>query len=532
MREIERSEDLNGFKQDINSYLNKEIIRVEQFGENLKQIQVSTAEDSARLELIANKMEEGIRSIRLLPLSTIFNLFPRMVRDLAKQQKKNIRLVMEGEDTTADKYILEEMKDPLMHMIRNAIDHGIEKPTNREIAGKPRTASIWLRAYQTAQNIIIEVIDDGKGLDIEAIKQRAIEKGIHNSEELENMTQEQIYSLIFSSGFSTSTMITDVSGRGVGLDVVKTNIEKLKGTIHVESQPGNGSTFRIRLPITMATTRVLIVFVDDRVYAIPVEFVKTSILVDESEIFNLEGKETIILQGEPVSIIRLSALLDINYEVKTRNSKVIKKDNKSLHCIIISVGDEKLGLIVDALIDEQEVVLKPLGGVLKRVRNVSSATILGTGEVCIILNPSDLIKSVKTKTTTFANQKIVEESKEPQKILLVEDSITTRTQEKRILEGAGYHVVTAVDGVDAYTRLTSEQFDAIVADIEMPNMDGFVLTEKLRKDSKYKDIPIILVTSLSSDEDKRRGLEVGANAYITKGGFDQKVLLDTIKRFA
>jgi two-component system chemotaxis sensor kinase CheA len=524
IRELENS-SLNGNGDKFISFLNEEISRVEELGNMLKRIETAASEDNSRLDLIANNLEEGIRSVRLLPLSTIFNLFPRMVRDLSRQQGKEVRLLMEGEDTSADKHILEEMKDPLMHMIRNAIDHGIETPEEREKLGKPHLATIWLRAYQTATNIVIEVIDDGRGIGLENVKEKAIAKGICSREDFTHMSDEQIRSLIFSSGFSTSSYVTDVSGRGVGLDVVRANIERLKGTITVDSTPEIGTTFRVYLPITLATTRVLIVKLGSRVYAIPVEFVETSILVNDEDIFYIEGKETINLEGSPVSVAHLSELLEMEHG---ENRK--EEDKKRLSCIIISIGEEKLGVIVDALIDEQEVVLKPLGGVLKRVRNVSGATILGTGELCIILNPVDLIKSVRKRTITSSIKQSVQERTQRETILLVEDSITTRTQERRILESAGYDVITAVDGADAYSKLTSQNFDAVVSDIQMPNMDGFVLTERIRTDKQYSDLPVILVTSLSSEEDRRRGLEVGANAYITKGTFDQKVLLDTLDR--
>jgi two-component system, chemotaxis family, sensor kinase CheA len=507
--------------------------RLERLGALLNRLRTVAYEDTARLDYVANELEEGIRTIRLLPLSTMFNLFPRMVRDLAREQAKEVQLVIEGGETTADKRILEEMKDPLMHLIRNAIDHGVETPQERERAGKPPTAAIHLRARQTATSIVIEVSDDGRSLDIETIKRTALRRRIYREEELAAMTLAQIQSLIFISGFSTSSLVTDVSGRGVGLDVVRANVERLKGTIQVESSPGAGCVFRIQLPITLATVRVLIVSAAGNIYALPVEFVQTMRQVSPRAIFSMEGRETIVLDGHPLSVVRLADLLELPTRRGERSARIEAGDpqaSNALPCVILGLDDELLGLFVDELLDEQEVVLKPLSLILKRVRNVSGATILETGEVCMVLNPHDLMKTVQKWAAGVALERAIEEVERQRVILLVEDSITTRTQEKRILESGGYDVVTAVDGVDALNKLRSQAFDAVVSDIQMPNMDGLALTAKIREDKHYQELPVILVTSLATEEDKRRGIEVGANAYLTKPTFDQKVLLDTLRR--
>src|SRR5919108_3236574 len=507
--------------------------RLERLGALLNRLRTVAYEDTARLDFVANELEAGIRTIRLLPLSTMFNLFPRMVRDLAREQSQGVQLVIEGGETTADKRILEEMKDPLMHLIRNAIDHGVETPQERERAGKPPMASIHLRARQTATSIVIEVSDDGRSLDIETIKRTALRRRIYREEELAAMTLAEIQSLIFVSGFSTSSLVTDVSGRGVGLDVVRANVERLKGTIQVEASPGAGCVFRIQLPITLATVRVLIVSAAGNIYALPVEFVQTMRQVSPRTIFPMEGRETIVLDGHPLSVVRLADLLELPTRRGDRSARTEAGDPQApnaLPCVMLALDDEPLGLFVDELLDEQEVVLKPLSPILKRVRNVSGATILETGEVCMVLNPHDLMKTVQKRATAVALERAIEEVERKRVILLVEDSITTRTQEKRILESGGYDVVTAVDGVDALNKLRSRAFDAVVSDIQMPNMDGLTLTAKIREDKHYQELPVILVTSLATAEDKRRGIEVGANAYLTKPTFDQRVLLETLRR--
>jgi two-component system chemotaxis sensor kinase CheA len=533
LKETQRGEQ-HGFlskgnsRNNIQNFANRTEERLEKLGTLINRLRSASYEDNARLEIVATELEEGIRTLRLLPLSTIFNIFPRMVRDLARQQGKVVNMIIEGGETRADKRILEEMKDPLMHMIRNAIDHGIETPEERKKLGKNSTATLILRGYNSGNNIVIELADDGRGLAMENIKQTALKRGICRPEELPTMTPSQIQSLIFAPGFSTRTFVTEVSGRGVGLDVVRTNVESLKGSIQVESTPGIGATFRLQIGSTLATAHVLIVEVDGVSYAIPVEFVETTLLIQKEDIYSIHNRETITLEDQPVSIVSLADLLELssNQLVSSRTLK----DLNHLPCIILKIGEERLGVVVNALLDEQDVVLKPQSKLLKRIRNVSGATILGTGEVCMVLNPQDMLKSVRRRSGNFNPKTLVEETKSKQSILLVEDSITIRAQEKRILEGAGYEVVTAVDGLDGYNKLRSHPFDAVVSDIEMPNLDGLSLTMRIRQHKEFTELPIILVTSLSREEDKKRGAEAGANAYITKGTFDQKVLLETLRR--
>ncbi|HBB30646.1 MAG TPA: hybrid sensor histidine kinase/response regulator [Cyanobacteria bacterium UBA8803] len=526
----------------------------------LDSLRLSAQENSTKLDLIAGELGEKIRTLRLLPLSTVFQVFPRMVRDLAKQQAKQVELVIEGGETTADKGILEEIKDSLMHMIRNAIDHGIETPEEREGLGKPSVATIWLRGYRDGNNIVIEVADDGRGLDVKKIKQTAIKRGLYRKEELATMTPSQIHALILAPGFSTRTFITEISGRGIGLDVVRTNVERFKGNIQIESTPGQGCTFRLQLGTTLATLNALFLEVQGIVHALPIEFVQTTLLVSPDEISTVEGRETIIFDGQEVVVVNLADLLELSnspayastarVDNQLRSKGLIagkgtreaggvlpvtgmryeqhKSDLRSL--ILLKVGEELAGFFVDRLWDTQEVVLKPQSPLLKRVRNVTGATILPTGEVCTILNPPDLIKSSQKQVTSTASITPKETVKRKPVILLVEDSLPVRTQERRLLEGAGYEVVIAVDGLDGYNKLKTREFDAVVSDVEMPNLDGFSLTGKIRQQEEYDELPIILVTTLDSDEDKRRGATAGANAYIIKGKFNQDFLLETLRK--
>ncbi|MEO0455380.1 MAG: hybrid sensor histidine kinase/response regulator [Cyanobacteria bacterium P01_A01_bin.114] len=505
--------------------------RLEKLGELLKQLHTNAHEDSAQLDTLSNDLEAGILKLRQLPVSSLFSLFPRMVRDLAKQQGKQINLVIEGEDTQADKRILEEMKAPLTHLIRNAIDHGIEPPSERILAGKPPTATLTLKAYQRGTRIGIEVIDDGRGLNLESIQRTAVRRGLCTQTELTQMSAEQIQNLIFVPGFSTRSTITEISGRGVGLDVVRVNVERLKGSIEVRSNPGQGCTFQFTLNTSLATTSALILAVNQTPYAIPLEFVDRMMRVDRHDIFSLEGCPTVTCQGQPLSVALLRDLLDLPTSVAAQ-PQTLSLSDRPLYCVVLKVGSERLGLFVDDLLDQQDIVLKPHSQLLKRVRNIAGATILGTGEVCMVLSPSDLLKSARGKgpAPKGPSQSIATAPKASPKVLLVEDSLPIRTLVQRILVGAGYRVTAAVDGLDGLDKLQGETFDAVVSDVEMPNLDGLGLTTQIRQHSKYETLPIILVTTLAKDEDQRRGAEAGANAYITKGDFDQSLLINTLRR--
>ena len=515
--------------QPLQNFYNLVETRLEQLGALLNRLRNTTFEDNAKLETVATELESGIHSLRLLPFSTIFNLFPRTVRDLAKQQGKEVNLVLEGGDTSVDKRILEEMKDPLLHLLRNAIDHGIEAPQERQSRGKPPVATIRLRGYQIGSTVSIEVIDDGRGLDVEAIKQAAKQRGIRSTQELAQMSTPEIQALIFAPGFSTRTAVTEISGRGVGLDVVRDNVERLKGSIQVEFTPGKGCLFRITLNSSLSTTDALIVQVSQHPYAVPVGFVEAMQLVSPQEVFTTGGSQTLPFQGESVTVTWLADLLGLPVQAPA-STKALRSASKTIPCIILRIGSERLALLVDNIMEQQNIVLKPQSLLLKRIRNISGATILGTGEVCMVLNPPDLFKSARKAIVSVTVKELTEQAQVKQKILLVEDSIPIRTQMKRILEGAGYDVTAAVDGEDGFNKLRAGSFVAVVSDVQMPNLDGLGLTAKIRQFQEYQNLPVILVTTLASEEDMLQGAEAGANAYITKGDFEQGILLDTLRR--
>ena len=509
--------------QPLESWFDNNWQQLDFFGSSLESLKVKANEDLTSLEAISERLESGIQGLRQLPLGNIFNLFPRMIRDLAKQQGKEIELIIEGGDTKADKKILEKIKDPLLHLIRNAIDHGIETPQERMLAGKPTAAKIILRGYQSGNSIGIQISDDGRGLNLESIKNTAIRRNFYSLAELDAMSEEQIRSLIFTSGFSTNTEITELSGRGVGLDVVRANIELLKGSIQVTSIFGQGCQFEVRVNTSLATTKVILVQVEQTLYALPVEFIRTMLSIPQSAIFTIKDSPAINFQERSISLAWLSDLLQL--PKKSRNPI-----DKNLSCVVLQVDSEYFALIVDAFVDQKDIVLKPQSKLLKRVPNIAGATIIGNGEVCMVLNPSDLLHSLRQETWKNVKQDPVlrDRIKSTNQLLLVEDSVIIRTQMQRLLKGAGYDVTVAVDGLEGLEKLKTGNFDIVVSDVEMPRMNGLELTTNIRRHPNYQNLPIVLVTTLASTEAKQRGKEAGANAYLTKGDFDQKILLDTI----
>ena len=495
--------------------------RVDSLGNLINNLKTRANEDAASLNLVSDRLETGIQSLRQLPLSTVFNIYPRMVRDLARQQGKSIELIIEGGHTKADKRILEEIKDPLLHLIRNAIDHGIETLEERMSQSKPPTATIVLRGYQAGNSIGIEVSDDGRGLNTESIVNTALRRKVRTEAELATMSESEIQSLVFASGFSTRTEITELSGRGVGLDVVRANVERLKGSIQVSSTPGDGCKFQIRLNTSLATTKVLILESNGTLYALPLEFIQTMITISPQDIYEVEGKPTVTWSGRSLSIAWLASLLQLPVPEDYTQGKL------SLACIVLQVGSDNFGVIVDDLVDRQDVVLKPQSKLLKRIPNILGATILGSGEVCMVLNPPDLLHSLRNGSWHVAHQT---DTSTKNKLLLVEDSLIIRTQMQRLLKGAGYDVTVAENGAIGLQQVRERDFDLVLSDVEMPQMTGLEMTASIRQDSKYDRLPIVLITTLASAEDKHRGAEAGANAYLTKGDFDQQLLFDTLNR--
>ena len=500
----------------------------------LAELTRSMERDQYSLERMVNDHLEEMKQVLMLPVSSLVESFPGMVREISREQDKEIEFIIRGAELEIDKRILEEFKDPLIHLIRNSIDHGIGKPYERILQNKPSRGTIIL-AFTARESGIVEITvsDDGKGIDKEHVLKAAIKSGNLSREAAEKLDPNEILSLIYYSGVTTSSIITDISGRGLGLSIVREKVEKLNGRISVETEANTGTTFHILLPVTLATFRGILVRMNEFMFILPTMNVERVMKVEPEKIKTVENHETIRIDGRILSVVDLGEVLGLAEHKHAGSGRVEPGLGNSNHILIVVLisGENRIAFKVDDVLDEQQVLVKGLGKLLSRVRNISGATVLGSGKVVPVLNIADLMKSALRSAEKIKGQISIEKTDEKiRKILVAEDSITARTLLKNILETAGYQVSTAVDGTDAFTRARGDEFDLIVSDVDMPRMNGFELTAKIRNDKKLSEVPVVLVTALESREDRERGIEVGADAYIIKSSFDQTNLLEIIKK--
>jgi len=493
----------------------------------LRALAKSAEQDQRSLGAMVDALLENMKKALMLPISTALELLPKMVRDLSREQGKEVELALSGGETEVDRRILEEMRDPLIHLTRNSIDHGIEMPEARRRAHKSPRGTVTLAVTQKdGSKIEILVSDDGAGIDVAKVREAARKLGVISPEAAEDREHEGLLPLVFQSGLSTSPIITDLSGRGLGLAIVREKVDRLGGAVSVETQPGRGTAFRVVLPVTLATFRGVHVRVNDHRFVVPSAQVEQALRLKREEIKTVENRETIRWQGQAMALVWLADVLEL-----PRKHAAGSADDR-LHAVILGAVDKRIAFGVDEIVGEHEVLVKTLGKQLSRVRNLAGATVLGTGKAVPILNVADLLRSaVKVAAAPVARTTEKEDvAAERKSILVAEDSITARALLKNILESAGYHVAAAVDGIDAFTLLKTERFDLVVSDVEMPRMDGFDLTAKIRADRTLAEMPVVLVTALESREHRERGVDAGANAYIVKSSFDQSNLLDIVRR--
>ncbi|OOX97005.1 chemotaxis protein CheA [Campylobacter coli] len=479
----------------------------EKFLEELNQV-------VSQLSIITTDVQLAVMKTRMQPIAKVFNKFPRVVRDLSRELGKHIELEITGEETELDKSIVEEIGDPIMHMIRNSCDHGIEDPATRAANGKPEKGIVQLKAYNEGNHIVVEITDDGKGLDANGLKAKAIEKNLITEREADQMTDKEAFALIFKPGFSTATKVTNVSGRGVGMDVVKTNIEKLNGVIEIDSELGKGSSFKLKIPLTLAIIQSLLVGTQEEYYAIPLASVLETVRVPIDDIYTIEGKNVLRLRDEVLSLVRLSDVFGV---------KQVLESGDQTYVVVIGVAESKLGIIVDTLIGQEEIVIKSMGDYLQNIQGIAGATIRGDGRVTLIIDVGammDMAKEIKVdiKAQLESSAKKPKEKPSDYKVLIVDDSKMDRTLMQKALEPLGVSLIEATNGVEALNIIKSgdHDIDAILIDIEMPRMDGYTLAGEIRKYSKYRNLPLIAVTSRTSKTDRLRGVEVGMTEYITK----------------
>ena len=492
----------------------------EKFLEELNQVVSSVS-------IVTTDLQIAVMKTRMLPIAKVFNKFPRMVRDLSRELGKQIELKISGEETELDKSIIEEIGDPLVHIIRNSCDHGIEDAETRLAMGKPEHGTIELKAYNEGNSIVIEVVDDGKGLDSDMLIQKSLEKGIITEREADNLSEKEAFALIFKPGFSTAAAVTNVSGRGVGMDVVKTNIEKLNGIIDIDSEKGKGTIIKLKIPLTLAIIQALLVGAQEEYFAIPLSSVLETVRVPAEEIYSIEGNDVLRLREEILPLVRLSDVFGI---------EEVFEGGENLYIVVIALAESKLGVVVDTLVGQEEIVIKSLGDYLQGIKGIAGATIRGDGRVTLIVDVGALMELAKE--TNGSIKKVTEEQtsnvkKDPSdyNVLIVDDSKTDRTIMQKALGPLGVNITEATNGVEALQMLKSgeKNFDIVLIDIEMPRMDGYTLAGEIRKYSRYKYLPLVAVTSRTSKSDRMRGVEVGMTEYITKP-YSLEYLANVVKK--
>ncbi|ASC92269.1 hybrid sensor histidine kinase/response regulator [Sulfurospirillum diekertiae] len=478
----------------------------EKFLEELNQVVSS-------ISLVTTDLQIAVMKTRMLPIAKVFNKFPRMVRDLSRELGKQIELEISGEETELDKSIVEEIGDPLVHIIRNSCDHGIEDGATRRAQGKSEMGLIQLKAYNEGNHIVIEITDDGKGLDPDLLRTKAIEKGMITEREADAMSDKEAYALVFRPSFSTAKVVTNVSGRSVGMDVVKTNIEKLNGIIDVDSEIGHGTVIKLKIPLTLAIIQALLVGAQEEYYAIPLASVLETVRIPLDEIYTIEGKNVLRLRDEVLSLVRLSDIFGV---------KQVYEGGEHTYVVVIGLAESKLGVVVDTLVGQEEIVIKSLGDYLQGIEGIAGATIRGDGRVTLIVDVAALMNLAKGITVDIraSAEAVVKTKTVPSDyiVLAVDDSAMDRNIMKKSMEPIGVKVLEASNGQEALNMLKSAEYsiDAVLIDIEMPRMDGYTLAGEIRKYSKYKNLPLIAVTSRTSKADRLRGVESGMSEYITK----------------
>lgn len=469
---------------------------------------------------LVRELHYQISTLRMLPVGAIFSVIPRAARDLAREERKEVEVLVEGEETEIDREVLERVRDPVLHLVFNAVVHGIETPAVRMAAGKPAAGRVRVAAYSRGEQAIVEVEDDGAGIGFRAVREAAVRKGFLAQAEAEKLEESECVRLLFLPGLTTSTVVSGRSGRGVGLDIVKAEIDALKGHVWVETRPGRGTKVTLELPITLAFTHVLLVEVGPSTYGFACSSIQGIAEVSADRIQSLQGRACAELDGRTVPLYWMDQLLGMEQRRPRRGSR--------WPVLLVGSMERPVAFVVDRVIGDENVIVKPLGSLLRRVPEVSGGIVLGDGRVALVLSASALADTARG-VPSFDVGPTHGPRRPVRRVLVVDDAATTRELERAILETAGYQVETAVDGQDALEKLRSRQFELVVADVEMPRMDGLQLAAAVRGDPLLNRLPIVMVSSRESDEDRRRGMQVGVQAYVGKGSFDHMTLLDTIE---
>ncbi|HLX03472.1 MAG TPA: response regulator, partial [Trinickia sp.] len=522
-RRLQRARDQRARESD---GLADAILRVEDFGklvaERLSRLQTQAQRTQHAMSGALAQLQDEIRQALMLPFAFLLEMLPKLVHDLARDSGKKVELRVEGGETEVDRRILEQLKDPLIHLIRNAVDHGIEPPGERQRRGKSPMGRVSLAVLPREGNKVELVLaDDGAGIDLAKVTAAAIRIGLIAPHD--TLDAAATLNLVFESGMSTSPAPTGLSGRGLGLAIVRERVARLGGSVEIARPSAGGSVFRIVVPSTLAAFRGLVVSAAGRPFVVPLRHVVRVARVDAGDVKTVENRASVEVDGEVLALVRLADVLDL-----AAGSPL--PAGGYLYLALLENGTEHVALAVDEVLGDQDVQVRGLGPQLERVRNIAGATVLGDGRVVLVLSVPDVVESAARASARLPPQLAASAATQARhSLLLVEDSITSRSLLKNILESAGYDVTTAVDGMEGLAAARSGAFDLVVSDVEMPRMDGFEMTTQLRRDNKLSDLPVVLVSALESREHKERGIEAGASAYIVKGSFEQSDLLATIR---
>ncbi len=490
---------------------------------------------SRRVEITADKLYNETISTRMKPFSEGLTGFERMVRNVAKKLDKKVELIVKGDKTKVDRDILEKLESPLNHLVSNAIDHAIELPEDRVKLGKPEIGRITLDAKHTAGMLMISVSDDGKGIDKESLRKKVAERKMTTVEVASKISDSELYAFLFLPGFSTKEKISEISGRGVGLDIVASSLNEIGGTIKVDSELGIGTIFTMELPLTLSVIRSLMVEVAGQTYAFPISRIERALTINRNELHTIENNEYIIYENDNIGIIRASQIFGLYAEQSNSNvyNIILIKDRLKRY----SSGEKpnKYGIVVDKFIGQPDLVLLKLDKKLGRIPNISNGAILEDGSPTLVVDIDDLVSSIESILKFGKIEKVslkdnVIKEYKTKKILVVEDSLTVREVERKLLENRGYKVTVAVDGIDGWNVLhRGEEFDLIISDVDMPRMNGIELVKKIRTEDKFKEIPIMIVSYKDREEDKLKGLEAGANYYLAKSSFHDDTLINAVE---
>jgi two-component system chemotaxis sensor kinase CheA len=503
------------------SAVEKQIRSLRRRGRAVRRLQQSS---SWNLTLLGGQIQQDVRRVRTVSAETVFQGFRKMMRDLARDEGKEIDFRINGLEIEADRMVLQALKDPLMHVLRNAVSHGLEPPDERRRLGKESVGHVTLHLEIVGSRLIIRVEEDGRGIDFAKVAAVAVSRSFLTEAEAATASQAELASLLFAAGFSTARQVTGLSGRGMGLSVVSEAAARLQGEVELRPRPESGTIFILSVPLTISTQRLLLVSCHAQTFAIPLHSIERLLRIKLQEIELVEGRPTLILQGQSLPVLSLASLLELS-------QTDVEVEGDSLSVVILRSGSKRTAAIVDGFLEEREALIHELDKPVAHLSKLAGGIFLEDGSVSLVLNVADVIRTFKsTDRTPIVRRTQVQPEKKRSTVLVVDDSLTTRTLEKSILETHGYDVRIAMDGVEALAQLQLETVDLVITDVQMPHMDGFQLLEEMKKNTRFAQIPVIVVTSMSRREDQERGLALGADAYIVKRKFDHDELLKTIRQ--